>query len=163
MESFEQISSQYTPMIYKIMSTLSIYKNKDEFFQAGLIALWEAYGQFDEEKGNFTSYAYSYIKGRLLTELSKISKHVERMTPVEDDFWDQIEDEFSVCSMDEEILLSYCQAGELTENQTKWVLYTFLKELTVTEIAASEQVSPSAVKSWRSGAKGKLRKALSTH
>ncbi|WP_102275807.1 sigma-70 family RNA polymerase sigma factor [Cytobacillus massiliigabonensis] len=163
MESFEQISSQYTPMIYKIISSLNIYKNKDEFFQVGLIGLWEAYEQFDENKGNFTSYAYSYIKGRLMTELSRINRHAEKTTPVEEEFWEYIEDGFRFCSMDESILLSYCQAGELTDNQTKWVVYTFLKELTVMEIAAIEQVSPSAVKSWRKGAKEKLRKALSSY
>ncbi|WP_313770626.1 hypothetical protein [Bacillus sp. S/N-304-OC-R1] len=99
----------------------------------------------------------------MLTEMSRSNRHVEKVTPVNEEFWDYIEDELRYCTMDEEILLSYCQAGNLTENQTKWVLYTFLKDLSVMKIAEIEQVSPSAVKSWRSGAKGKLQKALNGH
>ncbi|MEH7389778.1 MULTISPECIES: sigma-70 family RNA polymerase sigma factor [unclassified Bacillus (in: firmicutes)] len=158
MESFEQVSSQYTLMIHKIISSLNIFTNKDEFFQIGLIGLWEAYERFDPEKGNFTGFAYAYIRGRLLTEMTRTNRNVERVAPLNEEFWEYIEDEFNYCSMEEDILLSYCQAGNLTENQTKWVLYKFLKDLTVTEIAAIEQVSLSAVKNWRTGAKEKLRK-----
>ncbi|MEH7524938.1 sigma-70 family RNA polymerase sigma factor [Bacillus sp. JJ1503] len=158
MESFEQVSSQYTLMIHKIISSLNIFTNKDEFFQIGLIGLWEAYERFDPEKGNFTGFAYAYIKGRLLTEMTRTNRQVERVASVNEEFWEYIEDEFNYCSMEEDILLSYCQAGNLTKNQTKWVLYTFLEELTVCEIAAIEQVSLSAVKNWRTGAKEKLRK-----
>ncbi|MDP4171531.1 MAG: sigma factor, partial [Bacillota bacterium] len=63
MESFEELSEQYTPMIHKIMNTLHIFKNKEEFYQLGLIALWEANERFDPQKGSFTTFAYSYIKG----------------------------------------------------------------------------------------------------
>ncbi|WNS75190.1 sigma-70 family RNA polymerase sigma factor [Bacillus sp. DTU_2020_1000418_1_SI_GHA_SEK_038] len=157
MESFEQVTDQYTPMIYKIISSLSIYTNKDEFFQVGLIALWEAYERFDAEKGIFTSFAYAYIRGRLQTEMTRMNRHADKTVHVQEKFLEDIEDDFNFCTMDEDILLSYCQAGKLTENQTKWVLYTFLKELTVSEIAAIEQVSLSAVKNWRTGAKEKLR------
>ncbi len=91
--------------------------------------------------------------------MTRRNRHIERVAPVDEEFWNYIEDESNYCSMDEDILLSYCQNGKLTENQTKWVLYTFLKELTVSEIAAIEHVSLSAVKNWRTGAKEKLRKA----
>jgi hypothetical protein len=33
LESFEQLTKQYTPMIHKIINSLHIYKNRDEFFQ----------------------------------------------------------------------------------------------------------------------------------
>ncbi|WP_225313485.1 sigma-70 family RNA polymerase sigma factor [Bacillus sp. FJAT-29937] len=123
------------------------------------MALWEAYERFDPEKGFFSSFAYPYIRGRMQTEMTRRNRHIERVAPVDEEFWNYIEDESNYCSMDEDILLSYCQNGKLTENQTKWVLYTFLKELTVSEIAAIEHVSLSAVKNWRTGAKEKLRKA----
>lgn len=159
MESFEQLTTQYTPMIYKIISSLNIYMNKDEFFQIGLIALWEAYERFDPEKGNFTNYAYTFIKGRLLTEMSQSNRYTENTYTVNEEFLDFIADEFSSCPLEEDILLSYCQAAALTENQTKWVLYTCLKDCSVKEIAEIEQVSLSAVKSWRAGARKKLKKA----
>lgn len=160
MESFEQVKKQYTPIVYKIISSLNIYMNKDEFFQIGLIALWEAYERFDPEKGNFTNYAYTFIKGRLLTEMNQSNRHTENTCPVNEEFLDYVEDEFSLCPLEEDILLSYCQAGSLTENQTKWVLYTCLKGFNVKEIAAMEKVSLSAVKNWRTAATDKLRKAI---
>ncbi|KAB2336573.1 sigma-70 family RNA polymerase sigma factor [Cytobacillus depressus] len=159
MESFEQVSSQYTPMIHKIISSLNIYTNKDEFFQIGLIGLWEAHQRFDPEKGNFMNYAYTFIKGRLLTEMNQSNRHTDRAVIVKEEFWEYIEDELSFCPLEEDILLAYCQAGGLTEQQTKWVLYTFLKSFTVKEIAAMEQVSLSAVKNWRAAAKKKFKKA----
>jgi RNA polymerase sigma factor (sigma-70 family) len=157
MESFEQVSQQYTPMIYSIIRKLHIYKNKDEFFQVGLIALWEAYDRFNPEKGQFTSFAYTYINGRILTELKKKRKDEKTTIYANDDYLAAIEDGGITDPLEEEILLSYCTGANLTENQTKYILYTFLKGLKVNEIAAIEHVSPSTVKAWRSGAKTKLR------
>ena len=53
-------------------------KNKDEFHQHGLIALWEASKRFDSKKGQFPTFAYAYIKGYLLMEMSKATKESER-------------------------------------------------------------------------------------
>ncbi|MBT2756718.1 sigma-70 family RNA polymerase sigma factor [Mesobacillus foraminis] len=160
MESFEQLKNQYTPMIYKIISTLNITINKDEFFQHGLIALWEAHQRFDAYKGAFTSYAYSFIRGRILTELDLSRQYNERWHQAKVDLGDYIADPFSTSPLEEDTLLCYCQSGCLTENQTKWVLYTFLNQLDVKEIAEIEHVSLSAVKNWRAGAKEKLRRIM---
>ncbi|MBP2242223.1 DNA-directed RNA polymerase [Cytobacillus eiseniae] len=160
MESFEQITNQYQPMIYKIISSLHIYMNKDEFYQIALIALWEAYERFDPEKGNFTGYAYSYIKGRLLTEMNHANKHFDHTCPANEEILHYVEDESCICPLEEDTLLAYCQAAALTENQTKWVLYTYLKGFNVKEIASIEKVSLSAVKSWRTGATDRLKKSI---
>ena len=50
---FEQLAANYSKMIYSIIHSLGIYKNQDEFYQIGLISLWEASQQFDEQKGLF--------------------------------------------------------------------------------------------------------------
>lgn len=92
LESFEQLAEQYTPMIYKIMHSLHIYKDQEEFFQLGLIALWEASRRFDASKGKLTSYAYMYIKGYLLMELKKCRKNEEKSLYPSDEFWSVIED-----------------------------------------------------------------------
>lgn len=155
MDRFEQIAEKYENMIHKIMHSLHIYKNQEEFFQIGLIALWEANKRFNPEKGAFSSFAYAYIKGRLLTELTKNSKNDERNVYPKEEFWDVIEDPFIEQPFEKKFLLTYCEA--LTENQTKWVLYTCIDGLTVAEIAEKEGVSVSAVKAWRKGAKSKLK------
>jgi len=158
MESFNQLVKQYENMIHKVMHSLNIYKNKDEFYQIGLIALWEANERFDPEKGPFTSFAYAYIKGRLMTELTKNSKEEERSVYPKEEFWNVIEDPVIEQPFEKKFLLTFCEA--LTENQTKWVLYTCIDCLSIAEIAEREGVSVSAVKAWRKGAKTKLRGSL---
>ncbi|WML39509.1 sigma-70 family RNA polymerase sigma factor [Neobacillus sp. OS1-2] len=158
MESFEQLAEQYKPMINKIIHTLHIYKDQEELYQLGLIALWEASRRFDEGKGRLASYAYMYIKGYLLMELKKRRKDAERNLYPSEEFWSIIVDHSSLCPLEEETLRSYCSG--LTPNQTKWVIYSALYCLSISEMAALEKVSVSAVKGWRAGAREKIEKVI---
>ncbi|MFK9093106.1 sigma-70 family RNA polymerase sigma factor [Bacillus salipaludis] len=155
MESFEQLATQYTPMIHKIIHSLNIYQQKEEFFQEGLIALWQASSRFNSQKGNFTNYAYTYIKGYLLMKLKNIYKDKQRSVHPDEAFWETIVDHQSASPLEEEIILSNCTT--LTEKQKKWLCYTVLDGLSVKEVAEKEKVSISAVKNWRKEAREKLR------
>jgi RNA polymerase sigma factor (sigma-70 family) len=157
MESFDQLALQYTPMMYKIIRSLNIYKNKDEFYQLALIGLWEASERFDSSKGDFTNYAYSLIKGKIQNEMTKANKVADSTTTAKEEYWVNIEEEFPIIPFEEDTILVYCKNSNLTENQTKWVLYHFLKGFNVREVADIEQVSLSSVKAWRTGAREKLR------
>lgn len=158
MESFDQIAKQYEPMIHKIIHSLNIYKNKNEFFQLGLISLWEVTERFDAEKGSFTSYAYANIKGKMMIELTKQRREEERSVYPKEEFWEFIEDPSIDQPFEMEFLLLYCR--DLTINQKKWVLYTCLEGLSIEQMAHKEQVSVSAVKAWRKGAREKLKRRL---
>ncbi|MBS4212705.1 sigma-70 family RNA polymerase sigma factor [Neobacillus rhizophilus] len=158
MESFEQLAEQYQPMIHKIIYSLHLYTNKEEFYQHGLIALWEASQRFNPEKGNFTNYAYTFIRCRLLEELGKMARANERYVCKEGEFWGTVPDWQPNRTLENEILLSYCEV--LTPHQQKWLLYTIHDGLSVKEIAEKEKVSVSAVKQWRMGARGKLREQV---
>ena len=155
MESFEQLAIQYEPMIERIIYSLHIYKNKDEFRQNGLIALWEASKRFDPAKGNFPTYAYHYIKGYILMELTKETMQSERTYYPEVEFMEIAEASYTEEPLVEDILVQHCHT--LTPNQRKWLLLTVLEGLGVSEIAEKEKVSLSAVKSWRKGARDKLK------
>lgn len=148
----------YEPMIRKIIWTLNVYKNYDEFYQTGLISLWEATLVYDETKGHFPNIAYKYIKGRMLQELTQENKHNGDVVYPTEEYWETIKDEHDAPHCESEILRSYCNSSNLTENQTKWVLHTFLSDRSIVEIAALEKVSPSTVKQWRKGAKARLAK-----
>jgi RNA polymerase sigma factor (sigma-70 family) len=158
LESFDQLSAQYVKMIHSIIHSLHIYKNIDEYFQIGLIGLWEASSRFDPAKGSFSNYAYTYMKGKILNELRKNRTLEERNVHVEDEIFELMAESYRDHPLQETLLLSYCT--ELTENQTKWFMYTILHNLTVKEIAEKEGVSVSAVKQWRVGARGKLVERL---
>jgi RNA polymerase sigma factor (sigma-70 family) len=157
MESFEQVQEQYTPMIHSIIRKLSIYTNKEEFFQIGLIALWEAQRRFNPQKGLFSNYAYTYIKGSMMQELTKRKKEEEHTFFADGDFFEVFEASDEKLPDEESILLNLCRQHQLTENQTKWVLYHAYKGLKNKQIAAIENVSVSAVKAWRAGAIRKLK------
>ncbi|TXC82223.1 sigma-70 family RNA polymerase sigma factor [Metabacillus litoralis] len=153
---FVELHQQFEPMIFHIIKRLSIYKNKQEFYQIGCIALWEASQRFDKEKGEFKSYAYSYIIGRMKSALTEDRVKQEKEELFEDfstreevshdDFFDILsESEFEGIST------------LLTVNQRKWLKGYFLYGFTPSEIAHDEGVSVSAVKGWRRDALTKLR------
>ncbi len=154
-DSFEELVEQYKPMIYRILKSLSIYRNREEFYQTALIGLWEAQKGFDAQKGTFTNYAYTYIKGKLLLELTRRNRYETRNVCPKEEYWEVVEDGFSEKPLEEEQLLSYCEG--LSEKETKWVVAAFLEDLSVKEIALREHVSVSAVKQWKMGALKKLR------
>lgn len=156
LESFDQLVEQYKPMIQKIIHSLHLYKNIDEFYQQALIALWEASMRFNPEKGTFVNYAYTYIRGRLLTELNKTQRDSKQNVYPKQEFWQAVWDDCPVCPLEKETLLSYCST--LTPNQRKWVLYSAYYGFSAKEIAEMEHVSVSAVKQWRTGAKEKIKK-----
>jgi DNA-directed RNA polymerase len=160
MESFEQTAAQFDPMIHKIMNSLNIYKNRDEFYQLGVITLWNVWKDHDPKKGPFISYAYGFVKGKMMNELTKQANHKARFVYPKEEFWEAIEEvveesqEFSTTDLLHDLLKS-CRT--LSENQRKWLKYTLCDQLTVREIADKEQVSLSAVKNWRQGAREKLK------
>lgn len=158
MDNFDQLAKQYEPMIHKIILTLHIYKNQKEYFHIGLVALWEAAEAFDADKGEFSNYAYSYIKGQILNEMNRSNKREERSVFPKEDYWETVVDQNPGNPLEVEFLLSYCET--LTEKETKWVIYTCVDFLSIKEIAEREKVSLSAVKQWRSGAKRKLKERL---
>jgi RNA polymerase sigma factor (sigma-70 family) len=162
MESFDLVQEQYTPMIHSIIRKLSIYTNKDEFFQIGLIALWEASRRFNPQKGLFSNYAYAYIKGMMMQELTKRKKEEEHTFYADGEFFEVFEASDEKLSDEECILLNLCRHHQLTENQTKWVLYHVYKGLKNTQISTLESVSISAVKAWRAGAIKKLKQSSPT-
>jgi RNA polymerase sigma factor (sigma-70 family) len=158
LESFEKLATKYEPMIYKIIHSLRIYKDWEEYYQIGLIGLWEASTRFNPTKGNFMNYAYSIVKGKMLTEMTKSRLHDERYIYAKEKFWEYIGDSNSEMTLEENLLLSYCET--LSKKQLKWLLYTVRYNLTVKDIAEKEGVSISAVKAWRTGAREKMKTRL---
>lgn len=156
-KNYEQLVEEFTPMIHHMMKKLAIYKDKQEFFQIGLISIWETRRNFNKEKGKYSNYLYRHMQGRFLDELKRRTREAERNDYPREAFWTMIESPV-LYREEEEYIKGLCD--ELTEGETKWVIATFVHQLTVKEIAKKEQVSLSAVKWWRKGAKEKLKQTL---
>ncbi|GGI16612.1 sigma-70 family RNA polymerase sigma factor [Gottfriedia solisilvae] len=82
-KSFEDCLIQYTPMVKSLIKTLRIYKNYEDYYQVGLVALWHAFEHFKEEKGSFSNHAYTTVRGHLLNEMTKESKYDQRFVVVD--------------------------------------------------------------------------------
>ena len=160
MESFEQIAEKYQPMIHKIIHTLHIYKNVDDFYQTGLIALWDAQKYYNDEKGSFTSFAYTWIKGCIINEMAKNKILSERYVCPDKEYWELITDQSDALPFEEEFLLTY--GNTLSEKETDWLIKACFTGLSIKEIAESEGVTVSAIKLRRMSARKKLLKQIKT-
>ncbi|WP_369901777.1 sigma-70 family RNA polymerase sigma factor [Bacillus manliponensis] len=81
--TFEDAVMLYENMIKGQLKKLCIYKNHEEYYQCGLIGLWRAYANYDEEKGSFPSYAYINVRGYLIEQLKKEKRFETRHTMME--------------------------------------------------------------------------------
>lgn len=82
-KTFEDCFIQYSPMVKSLIKTLRIYKNYEDYYQVGIVALWHAYEHFIEEKGSFSNHAYTTVRGHLLNEMAKESKYEQRFVVVD--------------------------------------------------------------------------------
>ncbi|PAE11502.1 RNA polymerase subunit sigma-24 [Niallia circulans] len=156
-KNYEQLVEEFTPMIHHMIKKLLIYKDKQEFFQIGLISIWETMSQFKEEKGKYSNYLYRHMQGRFLDELKRRTREAEWNDYPSEEFWALMESPI-LYREEEDYIKGLCK--ELSEGETTWVIATFVHQLTVKEIAQKERVSPSAVKWWRKTAKEKLKRIL---
>ncbi|MBU8905942.1 sigma-70 family RNA polymerase sigma factor [Desertibacillus haloalkaliphilus] len=152
---FDIIAKQYEPIIKKQIKSLNIYKNYDDFYQQGLIGLWEAYERFDPEKGSFATFAIASVRGKMLSLLAKETRYEEHhQFAIEDENQDMI-DEKTVRRSEPGWLDAY--TASLSDRQRLWVEEAILLEKTTKEIATSYDVSINTVSTWRKQALKKLR------
>ncbi|GAE31329.1 sigma factor [Halalkalibacter hemicellulosilyticus] len=76
--TFAEVAKQYEPLIRGQIKKLNIYRNREEFYQVGLIGLWRAYEQYDQEKGSFSTIALFKVRGCLLDFLRKEARYSEQ-------------------------------------------------------------------------------------
>lgn len=143
-------------MVKKQMVALQIYKNQDDFFQIGLIGLWEAYNRYDPDKGTFPAFAQVTVRGKMLTQLRKEIHIAEHQVILNDDMLEVIPDPNSEELLERDVIFSYCQG--LTEKQLKWVTQGILENKKPMEIAESEGVPVERIKGWRKEALRKIAK-----
>jgi RNA polymerase sigma factor (sigma-70 family) len=155
--TFEEAIVQYTPMIHHLIKKLRIYKDFDDYIQLGFIALWEAYEKFDAEKGAFSAYAYSTMKGHLLMALKKQMKHAEHHTSLNEESLEVLETKQHNTLLEKEILYLYYKG--LNKNEKIYIHEHIINDRPLKEIADKYNVKLDAVKWWGRSAKKKLKQA----
>lgn len=155
-QPFEETLEKFRPLIFHIMNILHIYKDKDEYFQIAVIALWKAAANYDEKKGSFSTYAYWTIKGMLLSQLKKDRIFSERHVLKE--MGDKGQSHFLPQDNIEFEMLIDRLACCLSPNQQIWLEKYCFEGKTPKEIAEELHVTVGMVKNWRRGALNKIRK-----
>lgn len=154
--TFDEAVSQYNKLIKNQIKRLRIYKNHDEYYQTGLIALWDAYRKYDETKGSFSNYAFQTVRGNLLTKLRLENTYESRHQPSEEiDTHNQI---YESTLLQRETIENYCE--QLSPNQRKVIIGRFYEDKTFEQIAEEGRVKTATVRSWYRYACENLRKQL---
>lgn len=153
---FEDILTQYEPMISASIRQLNIYRDHDSFRQTGRIALWQAWNRFDQEKGNFTPFAFRSIRGAMLDELKKESRFEEFIIQMEEGALEFIPDGVAYDWSDR---LADALA-RLSFNERELIQWLFIEGLTLAECAAQIGITVAGVKKRRERMLVKLRAAL---
>ena len=82
---FEELVEEMKPMIEKILYNCGIYKNRDEYRQIALIALWKAYSSYDKSKYNFKAYLYNQMRYDVIDALRYYAKREAVFIPTADE------------------------------------------------------------------------------
>ncbi|AQQ55171.1 sigma-70 family RNA polymerase sigma factor [Planococcus lenghuensis] len=145
MESFEEVTMQYEPMISATIRRLNIYRDFDGFRQAGRIALWQAWRRYDPSKGEFAPFAYRSIQGAMLDELKRETRLMERETTGETAVLEQI----PAPVRELEMLPDWVQKLGLSREELRLLEYLFIQRFANAEIAAAFGITLAGMKKRR--------------
>lgn len=154
METFDEVLMKYEPMIYACVRRLKIYKNHEQFIQIGRIGLWKAWKRYQNEKGDFTPFAYRTIYGSMLDELKQSSAYDQHTIPTENDILQRLSG--SVGSITS---TSYLNEARLEQHIIQLL---FIEGYTLDEVATHLGISKSGVKKRRERTLEKLRNFITS-
>lgn len=143
----------YEPMIASIINRLNILYDRDEYMQIGRLAVYEALNKHDESKCKESQFVYTMIYQRLIDEIRKNARRLERYQVTEDGVLHTI----PIDSIDANLYLIGVKE-KLNEREYAWLLMT-IDGYALVEIAKHLGVSLSTAKNIRKQA----RKTLYTH
>lgn len=159
MLNFEDVLKQYEPMISACIRQLNIYREHEQYRQTGRVALWQAWQRFDDEKGNFTPFAYQSIRGAMLDEMKRETRFEQRFMPAEDDIltkWIETDDDEGCGTKNH---LEYA-IDELDEEERRLLYWLFVERCTQAECARRAGISVVGIKKRRQRLLQKLREVL---
>lgn len=162
---FDQHERRIHYLIRRLTIPHSLY---DDFYAEGIVALWQAFEDYEASKGQIGTFLNYRIRFRLLdlqrkmmreqasTERAKEAQMLEagagnRIRATND----LLVDARGIELPDETFWRDV--RSVLTDNQWKWVNYFVVQELSIKEIMALENVSEGAVKGWARQTRKKLK------
>lgn len=156
MLNFEDVLTQYEPMITACIRQLNIYRDFDQFQQTGRVALWHAWKRFDKQKGDFTPFAYRSIRGAMMDEMKRENRFEQHHMPTEDEMLTnliEVDDGGGNCGSGQ--LQNVIES--LTEDDRKLLQWLFVEACSQAECAKRFGISVSGVKKRRERLLQKVR------
>ncbi|RPF53301.1 sigma-70 family RNA polymerase sigma factor [Aquisalibacillus elongatus] len=153
---FCEVLNQYENMIYHLIYKLNIQDRDGEFYQTGLIALWESYQKY-YGRPTFSKITYITIRSRLIDLIRKKSRQIEHET-VSEFLQDQGSYQDSIEHFDPYFWQMVREA--LSEKQWIYVQKRIVEGKAIKDIADEEGTTIDAVKGWGKEVKRKLRPIL---
>ncbi|WP_284139579.1 MULTISPECIES: sigma-70 family RNA polymerase sigma factor [unclassified Virgibacillus] len=168
--TFEEVFKQNKNRIHYHINRLNIHDPHEEYFQEGLFALWNAYEKYEPDKGPLATYFNYTIRNRLIDQIRKESRRMEKESIVCEENRKQYDNgnrhrrtEVSYPMIENNgITVNNPELWDrlkeqLTDNQWKWVSLFIIENMSIKEIAAKEGKTEEAVKSWGKQVRKKLR------
>ncbi|WP_223701206.1 sigma-70 family RNA polymerase sigma factor [Sutcliffiella deserti] len=155
---YGEVLAQYEPMIHKIIRSLHIYYDHEYYYHEATIALWHAWEKFEDEKGSFTSFAYTSIRGKLLNVLNKERRHQQTHLSWKEGLEESLPD--TTITIEDQLRELEYYMENLTEYQKIWLVGYICYGKKLEDLAKEYKTSTSAVKSWRRGAIQKIKKLV---
>lgn len=140
--TFEDCLGQYDRMIKNIMKKLHIFKQFEDYYQIGRIALWSAYNSYNSDKGSFSNYAFITVRGNILNQITKERKYEERFVVVEEHSEDPVFEEEAFVL---EQFISYLEG--ISIQQKKILVDRFYYNKKFSEIACELKMEENSVRS----------------
>ncbi len=145
MKDFDYWVQEFTPLIHSIINQYNIFKDREEYFQLGLYGLYDAYQNYNPEKGAFATFAYYRIRGMILNHLKRKISAGEKEVHVEFDFLSYMLPTNDNNPLEKKLLL---QQGieRLRPELRKIIIYHYFEGYSLKEIAGKLQISYPTVK-----------------
>lgn len=153
---FSEVLKQYESMIYHHIHRLNIHDRDGEFYQTGLIALWESYQKYYGRE-SFAKITYITIRSRMIDLIRKRNRIAEWETSAEF-FQEDHQSDGTIEIYDPDFW--HVVRGALTEKQWIFVKKRIIQGKSLKEIAYEEKTTIDAVKGWGKEVKRKLRPVL---
>ncbi|WP_090236158.1 sigma-70 family RNA polymerase sigma factor [Lentibacillus halodurans] len=171
--TFEEIFKQNERRIHYHIHRLNIRDPHQEFYQEGLVAMWNAYENYKPDKGPMATYFNYMIRNRLIDLIRKQNKEDEKTAHYAYEYRVAFDDgnyyrngglPYPMVKQEDDTDADGCYSafwqevrGQLSDNQWKWVRHHLIEDMPIREIAEQEGVTIEAVKSWGKGARRTLR------
>jgi RNA polymerase sigma factor (sigma-70 family) len=160
----EDLLLQYEPMISAMLRQLNIRRDHDNFRQAARLALCQACKRYDSRRGHFAPFAYRTIRGAMLDELKRESRHTDAASAVGPEILEALPGR-QFCGADIEFpddrLPLLMQAfTSLPEGDRLLLNRLFAKRMPYAECARLAGISVPGIKKRRERILAKLRKQI---